>query len=74
MDSINIQKKYNKNTRMSLYKLEKRYRHLAMEEKTGFISLLHAVSPSHYVDGLHPDTEGQKQIAAAVWKGLQKEN
>lgn len=72
MNDINKNKKYNQNTKQSLYKLEKEYRDLAKEEHIQFISLLHAVSPSNYVDGLHPDMEGQKEIAKAVWKGLKK--
>jgi acyl-CoA thioesterase I len=72
MNEININKKYNENTKQSLYKLEKRYHVLAKEENTGFISLLHAVSEPNYVDGLHPNLDGQKQIAKAVWKGLKK--
>ncbi len=73
MDTTNIRKKYNENTKSSLVKLEKRYRNLAKEDSLGFISLLHAVSQPNYVDGVHPDEKGQKQIAKAVWKGLSKE-
>ena len=72
MAPINVKKKYNENTRKSLYRLEKRYKKLAKKEHTQFLSLLHVVSPPNYVDGLHPDTTGQKQIEAAVWKGLNK--
>lgn len=72
MNDINRKKLYNKNTKRSLHKLAKEYRTLAKEEHTGFISLLHTVSKSNYADGLHPDIAGQKEIAAAVWKGLQK--
>lgn len=70
MSQINVRKKYNENTRRSLFELERRYKKLAKEEGAGFISLLHVVSKPNYVDGLHPDIKGQKQIAAAVWKGL----
>jgi acyl-CoA thioesterase I len=72
MNEINVKKKYNENTKQSLYKLEKRYKELAKEEHTNFISLLHAVSKPNYADGLHPDIDGQKEIAKAVWKGLNK--
>lgn len=72
MNEINVRKKYNDNTKHSLYKLEKRYKELAKEEHTEFISLLHAVSRSNYADGLHPNIDGQKQIAKVVWKGLNK--
>jgi acyl-CoA thioesterase I len=72
MNDINANKKYDQNTKQSLYKLEKKYRQLAKEEQTGFISLLHAVSKSNYVDGLHPNIDGQREIAKTVWKGLKK--
>ena len=72
MNQINIQKKYNANTRNSLFKLEKRYKELAVQENIGFISLLHAVKKPNYTDGLHPNSKGQLQISSAVWKGLTK--
>ena len=72
MNDINKGKKYNENTKQSLYKLEKRYEELAEKQHTGFISLLHVVSKPNYADGLHPDVAGQKEIANAVWKGLKK--
>ncbi len=70
MNQININKKYNQNTKNSLYKLEKRYKQLAKQDYTGFISLLHVVSAPNYADGLHPNIDGQKEIAKAVWSGL----
>jgi acyl-CoA thioesterase I len=72
MNETNVKKKYNENTKQSLYKLETKYKALAKEEQVGFLSLLHSVSKSNYVDGLHPNIEGQKQIAKAVWIGLNK--
>jgi len=72
MSPVNVKKKYNENTHKSLLGLEKKYRTLAKREHTGFISLLHTVSRPNYADGLHPDSKGQQQIAAAVWKGLNK--
>jgi len=72
MNEINVKKKYNANTQQSLNELEKKYKILSKEEHAGFISLLHAVSKPNYVDGLHPNLDGQKQIAKAVWKGLNK--
>lgn len=72
MNEINIRKKYNENTKKSLAALEKKYKELAKKEKVGFISLLHAVSKLHYADGLHPNVKGQEEIAANVWKGLNK--
>jgi acyl-CoA thioesterase-1 len=72
MNEINVKKKYNANTQQSLKELEEKYKELSKEEHTGFISLLHIVSKSNYVDGLHPNPDGQKEIAKAVWKGLNK--
>ncbi len=74
MNDINKKKEYNENTKESLYKLEKSYKDLAIQEHSGFLSLLHVVSKPNYADGLHPDIEGQKEIADAVWKGLEKIN
>ncbi len=71
MSKVNVKKKYNENTKKSLAELEKKYKELAKEESLGFISLLRTVSASNYVDGLHPDIAGQKQIAIAVWKQTQ---
>ena len=70
MSALNVSKKYNKHTRECLYLLERRYKQLAAQEHARFISLLHVVSPGHYADGLHPDIDGQQEIARAVWKGL----
>ena len=72
INDINVKKKYNENTKHSLYKLEVKYKQLAKEEHIHFISLLHAVSQQNYTDGLHPNIDGQKEIANAVWKGLNK--
>ena len=72
MNAINRGKMYNENTKQSLYKLEKKYKQLAEQDHTGFISLLHVVSKPNYADGLHPDIAGQKEIEKAVWKGLKK--
>ena len=72
MSALNVKKKYNDNTKHSLYELEKRYKELAKSDSLGFISLLHTVSLPNYVDGLHPTEKGQQQIAAVVWKGMNK--
>lgn len=74
MNEINKGKKYNENTKQSLYKLEKRYKKLAVEQQINFISLLHVVSKPNYADGLHPNIAGQQEIAKAVWKGLKRIN
>lgn len=72
MSALNVKKKYNENTKQSLRSLEKRYKELAKEESVGFISLLKTVSRPNYVDGLHPNENGQQQIAGAVWNELNK--
>lgn len=70
MSPLNVRKKYNENTERSLVGLERLYRKLARKEGVGFISLLNAVTPGNYVDGLHPNGAGQQEIADAVWRGL----
>lgn len=70
MAEINVRKKYNEQTKQSLVMLRNRYKELAERESTAFISLLDAVSPGNYTDGLHPDRAGQQEIAQAVWNGL----
>ena len=70
MSALNVRKLYNRNTQSSLVSLEQSYRRLAGKDSVGFISLLNAVSPGNFVDGLHPDEAGQQEISSAVWKGL----
>ncbi|MEJ2618192.1 MAG: SGNH/GDSL hydrolase family protein, partial [Ignavibacteriaceae bacterium] len=72
MSQLNVNKKYNENTKSSLVRLKMKYKELAKKDNLGFISLLKTVSPPNYVDGLHPDEKGQQQIADAVWSGLEK--
>ena len=72
MAPYNVRKKYNVNTKKSLVYLKRKYKALAQQESVQFMSLLHVVSPPNYVDGLHPDIAGQRQIAHAVWKGMNK--
>lgn len=72
MAPYNVRKKYNENTKKALVYLKRAYKALAKRESIEFISLLHTVSPSNYVDGLHPNIAGQRQIARAVWNGLIK--
>ena len=71
MAPVNVKKRYNEDTKNSLIRLEEKYKELAGKNSLGFISLLHTVSPANYVDGLHPNRDGQREIARAVWKGLQ---
>ena len=57
---------------MNEINVKKKYSELAKQDSLGFISLFKTVSLPNYVDGLHPDTTGQKQIAKAIWAGLNK--
>lgn len=70
MSKINVRKKYNENTKWALRILRNKYQKLAKTDGVKFFSLLHVVSKPNYVDGLHPDIKGQKQIAKAVWQGM----
>lgn len=70
MDSVNVRKKYNSNTKQSLVLLRDRYQQLAKEDSVEFISLLDVVTQPNYVDGLHPNRKGQQEIAGAVWEKL----
>ena len=72
MSEVNVGKKYNKNTRDSLHLMEEEYASLARRAGVEFISLLHAVTPEHFHDGLHPDRRGQQEIAEAVWLGMER--
>jgi lysophospholipase L1-like esterase len=49
-----------------LVQLETAYRRLAAEKGLRFVSMLNVVSPENLPDGLHPNDEGQRQIAAVI--------
>ncbi|MCX7797385.1 MAG: SGNH/GDSL hydrolase family protein [Melioribacter sp.] len=70
MSEINKQKRYNENTYNSLIKLEKEYEKLATEEKVNFISLFNVVSPKNFLDGVHPNIEGHREIAEIIYKKI----
>ena len=70
MNKINRDKNYNDMTKDSLYLMEKEYLKLAERKAVSLLSLLHAVSRGNFYDGLHPDENGQQEIADAVWQGL----
>jgi len=71
INKINREKNYNRMTQDSLELMEKEYRELAARKGVEFLSLLNAVSPENFYDGLHPDQAGQQEIADAVWRGLE---
>lgn len=52
--------------------LEKAYRQLAEKKGVQFLSLLKVVSKENYMDGLHPNEAGQREIAAAITPFLLK--
>lgn len=72
MAPYNVRKQYNEHTKKALVYLKRAYKKLAKRASVQFISLLHVVSPPNYVDGLHPNIAGQRQIAHAVWEGLNR--
>ena len=71
MSKLNVGKKYNQNTERSLIVLDEKYEKFSLSDSAGFVSLLKAVSPENYVDGLHPNEAGQRQIAQVVWTGIE---
>jgi len=70
MSQLNVGKEYNGNTFQALRKLSGEYEKLSKRDSVGFLSLLNTVSPDNFVDGLHPDLEGQRQIAEKIWRLL----
>jgi lysophospholipase L1-like esterase len=53
-----------------LAELEAEYRKLAATKRVRFVSVLEAVSPGNFPDGLHPNADGQRQIAAVIAPAL----
>ncbi len=75
MDEVNITKKYNENTKHSLYTLgEEDIENFQKKSIQVLYRCYMLVSKPNYVDGLHPNEKGQKEIAKAVWKGLKNFN
>lgn len=66
MSELNRSKKYNKNTVTSLINLEKKYQQLASQESVYFESLLNTVSPENFLDGIHPNENGYREIAREI--------
>lgn len=64
MSEINLKKGYQI-TQPLLEQLEKEYKALAQKKGTRFLSLLNVVSKENYKDGLHPNQDGNAQIAEA---------
>jgi lysophospholipase L1-like esterase len=52
--------------------LETAYRKMAEKKGVQFLSLLKVVSKENYMDGLHPDEAGQRQLAEAITSFLLK--
>ena len=55
-----------------LAELEKEYKALAEKKGVRFLSLLDVVSPGNFYDGLHPNEDGDAEIAEAVLSFLIK--
>ena len=70
MSEINKNKKYNTNTEKSLIKLGVKYKELAVKNSVWFIDLFNAVSTENFLDGVHPNVKGYKQISDVVWRRL----
>jgi lysophospholipase L1-like esterase len=65
MSQVNIAKGYDV-TQPLLVQLEVGYKSLALKKGVLFLSLLNVVSKDNYKDGLHPNKEGDAEIAQAV--------
>jgi lysophospholipase L1-like esterase len=72
MAEENLRKGYNEKCATALTQLEKEYEKLAKKKDARFISLLNAVSPENYLDGLHPNPAGHQEMAGAILKGLKQ--
>jgi sialate O-acetylesterase len=59
---------YDEKEQAMLDKLRPEYKKLAKENNAAFVDLWNVVSKDNYSDGLHPNLDGQQQIAAAIWK------
>ena len=69
MNETNLKKGYDI-TQPILEQLEMAYKALAIKKNIQFVSILKVVSKQNYVDGLHPNMEGNTEIASAVLKYL----
>ena len=69
MDKTNLEKGYNI-TPSLLKELGEGYAKLADEKGVRFLSLYKVVSKENYKDGLHPNTDGDEEIAKAVMEFL----
>ncbi len=73
VNEINRAKKYDAQTHAWIKTLSAKLRALAKGEGVAYCDLEHVVSPANYTDGLHPNEEGHRQIAEAVWATLRRE-
>lgn len=65
---------YNEKEQAMLDKLRVHYKQLAAESSCSYLDLWGVVSKGNYTDGLHPNLDGQKQIADKVWQHFQMLN
>lgn len=70
MSDVNLQKGYQV-TPPLLAKMEKEFEKLAKVKGIDFFSLLNVVSKENYKDGLHPNKDGDHEIATAISEFLQ---
>ena len=63
-------KGYNEKEHAMLDKLRAQYSSLAKETGCHYVDLWGTVSKENYSDGLHPNKQGQEQIANKVWQHL----
>jgi lysophospholipase L1-like esterase len=73
VNEINRSKKYDAQTHAWIKTLSVKFRGLAKSKRVAYCDLEPVVSPANYTDGLHPNEQGHRQIAEAVWKTLRKE-
>jgi sialate O-acetylesterase len=64
-------KGYNEKEQAMLDRLRGEYKKLAESKKVNYIDLWGVVSKDNFSDGLHPNKDGQTQIAEMVWSSLQ---
>ena len=65
MNDVNKEKGYDITSPL-LLEMERQYKMLAEEKGVEFFSLYNVVSKENYKDGLHPNKEGDAEIAEAV--------
>lgn len=73
VNEVNRAKKYDAQTHTWIKTLSVKFRELAKSRRVAYCDLEPVVSPANYTDGLHPNEQGHRQIAQAVWAVLRRE-